>query len=50
MDMRVKIAVILFFIFLFLAPAHADTVITEDGKESKGIVVEDYRDRLILST
>ena len=30
--------------------SYADTVYTEDGKELKGIVVEDYRDRIVLST
>lgn len=32
------------------AGASADTIITNDGKEIKGIVVEDYRDRVIFST
>jgi len=31
-------------------PSFADTIHTRDGKEIKGIVVEDYRDRLTLST
>ena len=30
--------------------SHADTIETKDGKELKGIVVEDYKDRVILST
>lgn len=30
--------------------SYADTINTNDGKELKGIVVEDYKDRLILST
>ncbi|MFH1189476.1 MAG: PDZ domain-containing protein [Candidatus Omnitrophota bacterium] len=28
----------------------ADTIITNDGKEIKGIVVEDYKDRVVFST
>ncbi len=36
---------------LFLAAvARADTIQTNDGKEIKGIVVEDYKDRVIIST
>jgi len=30
--------------------ALADTIITNDGKEIKGIVVEDYKDRVVFST
>ncbi|MDP3804542.1 MAG: hypothetical protein Q8Q87_03200, partial [Candidatus Omnitrophota bacterium] len=30
--------------------SYADAVYTEEGKELKGIVVEDYRDRVVLST
>ncbi|MCX5686937.1 MAG: PDZ domain-containing protein [Candidatus Omnitrophica bacterium] len=48
----------IFSIFLFLVSGfwllvtelYADTVYTEDGKEVRGIVVEDYRDRIVLST
>ena len=28
----------------------ADTIITNDGKEIKGIIVEDYKDRIVFST
>ncbi|MCX5677786.1 MAG: PDZ domain-containing protein [Candidatus Omnitrophica bacterium] len=35
---------------IYAADAPADTIITNDGKEIKGIVVEDYRDRVIFST
>lgn len=28
----------------------ADTIITKDGKEIKGIVIEDYKDRIVFST
>lgn len=55
--MNVKMALFLLCIlsflapgFWFLAPLYADTIYTEDGKELKGIVVEDYRDRVVLST
>jgi len=30
--------------------SYADTIYTKEGKEMKGIVVEDYTDRLIFST
>lgn len=45
--------------FLFLLTAyslqlttilHADTIYTKDGKELKGIITEDYKDRIVLST
>ncbi len=39
----------IFYIFL-LSAAYADTITTKDGKEIKGIVVEDYKDRVIFST
>lgn len=29
---------------------NADTIYTKDGKELKGIIIEDYRDRIIFST
>ena len=29
---------------------YADTVYTKDGKELKGIIIEDYRDRILFST
>ena len=34
----------------YVSPVSADTVTTRDGREIKGIVVEDYKDRLIIST
>lgn len=30
--------------------ANADTIYTEDGRETRGIVVEDYKDRVVMST
>lgn len=38
------------FLTLVTGYAVADTIYTNDGKEIKGIVVEDYKDRVILST
>ena len=35
---------------IYAVSASADTIITNDGKEIKGIVVEDYRDRVVFST
>lgn len=29
---------------------HADTMTLKDGKETKGVVVEDYQDRIVIST
>ena len=42
----------LFFVLwpVAILTAHADTVISKDGNELKGIVVEDYRDRIVFST
>jgi hypothetical protein len=37
-------------ILLFCVTASADTIYTKDGKEIKGIMVEDYRDRMLFST
>ncbi len=34
----------------FALSLSADTIITNDGKEIKGIVVEDYKDRVVFST
>lgn len=55
--MRLKIRKFLFFsIFLFTLHvsrstlSYADTIYMKDGKEVRGIVVEDYRDRLTFST
>ncbi|MFH0764462.1 MAG: PDZ domain-containing protein [Candidatus Omnitrophota bacterium] len=49
-----KLLKILFFLYMLYAIPHtlsyADTVETKSGSEIKGIVVEDYRDRLVLST
>ena len=37
--------------FWFIAPdANADTIYTNDGGETRGIVVEDYNDRIVMST
>ena len=51
---RKSLILILFLIFCFLFPvtdlARADTIRTNDGKELKGIVVEDYKDRAVFST
>ncbi len=43
---------IVFSLFLAfgLSTARADTVIKRDGRELKGIIVEDYYDRIVLST
>ncbi len=38
------------FCVLVGGSASADTIYTKDGKELKGIVVEDYRDRIVFST
>jgi len=35
---------------LYVPQLYADTIITDDGQELKGIVVEDYRDRVVFST
>ncbi len=35
---------------LFSGPLYADTIRTTDGKELKGMVVEDYKDRVVFST
>ncbi|MFA6078765.1 MAG: PDZ domain-containing protein [Candidatus Omnitrophota bacterium] len=40
----------LVFLVLAVSLAGADTIYTKDGKELKGIVVEDYRDRIVFST
>ncbi|MDD5495518.1 MAG: PDZ domain-containing protein [Candidatus Omnitrophica bacterium] len=36
--------------WLLVTIVNADTIYTNDGKEIKGIVVEDYKDRLVFST
>lgn len=35
---------------LFISSSSSDTIVTNDGKEIKGIVVEDYKDRVVFST
>jgi uncharacterized protein (TIGR00299 family) protein len=49
-----KMAYILLIVAAFLSLATgyaaADTIYTNEGKEIKGIVVEDYKDRIVLST
>ncbi len=45
-----KAGLLLFSVFCFLSSAHADTVIKTDSSELKGIVVEDYKDRVVFST
>ena len=47
--MRIIIA-ILILIFITLTSLYADTVVTKDGKKIKGLVVEEYTDRIKLST
>ena len=48
-----------YYVFIFLSSvfcllssvfAYADTAYLKDGKEIKGLVVEDYKDRIVLST
>jgi len=38
------------FLFLIAKGLYADTVLLKDGQELKGVVVEDYHDRIVLST
>ncbi len=38
------------FSICFTLPLFADTIITNEGKEIKGIVIEDYKDRVVFST
>jgi len=47
-----KYSIILIGVILlqFSLYAYADTIITQEGKDIKGIVVEDYKDRVIFST
>ncbi len=44
--------IISFFILaaFFCGLSYADTITTNDGREVKGVVVEDYKDRLVFST
>lgn len=47
-----KYILILPFLIILLSSAmlNADTIYLKDGQESKGVVVEDYQDRIMLST
>lgn len=44
------IFLVLGFFFVFAKIGAADTIYTNEGQEIKGIVVEDYKDRIVLST
>ncbi|MBL7155536.1 MAG: PDZ domain-containing protein [Candidatus Omnitrophica bacterium] len=50
--MKAKLKLILILLFFILAETRvlADTISLKDGKEIKGIVVEEYNDRLVVST
>jgi hypothetical protein len=48
---------LLFFSFLlqsccsaFITDSYADAIYTDDGREIRGIIVEDYKDRVVIST
>ena len=41
---------ILIILFLMATLIYADTVIMKDGKEAKGLIVDEYTDRITLST
>lgn len=45
-----NLALSLLAVMLFIGSASADTIKMKDGSEIKGIMVEDYKDRLVLST
>lgn len=45
-----KISILLMLIIFSATPASADTVYLKNGKETKGVVVEEYIDRIKLST
>ncbi len=45
-----KIALFVILSLAFYKSALADTVIMRDGREIKGVVVEDYTDRIVIST
>ena len=49
--LRLSLLLVLLFSF-FYAPkcASADSITLADGKEEKGIVVEEYGDRIVIST
>ena len=44
------LVVILISIFIVTGPIFADTIFMKDGKEMKGLVVDEYVDRITLST
>lgn len=50
MDKRLIFIFLLISILHFLSPAIADTVYLNNGEEEKGIVVENYYDRIVFST
>lgn len=50
MDRKEVYILILVFVFYTLSFAKADTIYMKDGQEKKGIVVENYHDRVVLST
>lgn len=45
-----KAALVLVFTLFAVSRAHADSVFMNDGLEIKGIVVEEYKDRVVIST
>ncbi|MDD5136859.1 MAG: nickel pincer cofactor biosynthesis protein LarC, partial [Candidatus Omnitrophica bacterium] len=47
---RVSLFIIGVLLVSFASFARADSVITNEGEEIKGIVLEDYKDRIIMST
>ncbi len=50
LEERNATAVVLLFIFIILPEIHADTLHLKNGKDIKGLVVENHVDRVILST
>ncbi len=44
------LSIVAILLSLVTSYAAADTVYTKDGKELKGIIIEDYKDRVIFST
>ena len=46
--MRVKSYLFLFLFFLYAPFLYADTILLKGGEEIKGIVVEEYGDRLVF--
>lgn len=47
---RLLLITIYYLLFTLLTISYADTIKTNEGREIKGIVVEDYKDRVIFST